>query len=71
MIHNPKYSEDTQKVIDSVISRYCSHEGKTALEWTKCRPSDQFRRADMLQDEITKLALVIHGLETAIKGLAK
>lgn len=63
------FSEEDKRNVRDAIERYCTSDGKTALNWSRCRPSDQYRRADMLEKELMGVLKLLSSFERGIDKL--
>lgn len=65
------YNHEDKLIVMSAMRKYLSAEGQMAMEWDKCRPSDQFRRADILHGQVVFLLRQIHRFEEALSKVVE
>jgi hypothetical protein len=64
------YTEERKQKAHDAVMKHCTPDGIMALNWDKCRPSDQFRRADILHAEVLSLAARLEQAHQAVGKLA-
>ena len=73
MNHTPKHIRlkdglTPEEICDTLdaVRKYATPEAQEALAWNRCRPSEQWRRADTLHREVIRLTVLVNDIMKTI-----